>query len=206
MNIIGWIRSNLKRGFRVNKSMAIDFKSYDELFEESYQLNYINLDGHITVGPNTYSVFHNYTINERQIIFQVCEKYLPWQYSELQEDWEKTMYMYQWVIKSPAPFPYAQYTLSEDIKMAISWTCSITNVNTLSKRADILFTRIDDVTSDTWSHRYSQAIIETQQQRLDLLNAVWAEWQDQITKDTNIANFITNLEQTAKSNLEGRET
>ena len=65
--------------------MAIDFKPLEELFASEYQLTYISTDGHIDVGPNTYSVFHNYTMTERQVIFQVCKKYLPWEYTLEQE-------------------------------------------------------------------------------------------------------------------------
>ena len=103
--------------------MAIDFKPFEELFAPESQLTYISMyGGYIDVGPNTYSVFHNYTMTERQVIFQVCEKYLPWEYTQEQEQWERTIYMYQFVIKSPPPFPYEQYTLSEEIiKMSIAW-------------------------------------------------------------------------------------
>ena len=100
--------------------MAIDFKSFEELFAPEYQLTYISTDGHIDVGPNAYSVFYVYTITERQQIFQVCEKHLPWGITQEQEQWERTMYMYQFVIKSPPPFPYPEYKLSEDI-MGIAW-------------------------------------------------------------------------------------
>ena len=95
--------------------MAIDFKPLDELFAPAYQLGYISTTGDIEVGPNTYNVFHTYTIVERQQIFQVCEKHLPWEDTEEQEQWERTMYMYQFIIKSPPPFPYLEYQLSEEI-------------------------------------------------------------------------------------------
>jgi len=100
--------------------MAINFIPYDELFAPSYQLTYISIDGHISVGPNIYSVFHNYTVQERQQIFQVCEKFLPWEGTQEQEHWERTMYMYQFIIKSPPPFPYSEYPLNEEI-MPIAW-------------------------------------------------------------------------------------
>ena len=97
--------------------MAINFKPFDELFAFEYQPTYINTNGYIDVGPNTYSVFHNYTMIERQQIFQVCEKNLPWETTQEQEQWERTMYMYQFIIKSPSPFPYEEYPLSEEIRM-----------------------------------------------------------------------------------------
>ena len=97
--------------------MAITYTPFEELFAPEYQLTYISTDGHIDVGPNTYSVFHYYTMTERQVIFQVCEKYLPWEETQEQEQWERTQYMYQFVIKSPPPFPYSEYPLSKDIIM-----------------------------------------------------------------------------------------
>ena len=99
--------------------MAINFKPFEELFAPEYQLTYISTWGRIDVGPHFYNVFYNYTSQQRQQIFQVCKKYLPWQYTEEQEQWERTAYMYQFVIKSPSPFPYSEYELSEDINMAV---------------------------------------------------------------------------------------
>ena len=86
----------------------IDFLPLDELFAYEKQPEYITA-GIIDVGPYSYDVFNAYTMKERQIIFQVCEKHLPWQYTQEQEQWERTMYMYQFVIKSPPPFPYPEY-------------------------------------------------------------------------------------------------
>jgi len=91
-------------------SESINFMPFDELFAYDKQPEYI-IDLHIDVGPYSYNVFTDYTMQERQVIFQVCEKYLPWQYTGIQEQWERTMYMYQFVIKSPPPFPYPEYKL-----------------------------------------------------------------------------------------------
>ena len=100
--------------------MAIIYTPFEELFAPAYQLTYISTDGYIDVGPNTYSVFHSYTMTERQAMFQVCKKYLPWEATQEQEQWERTQYMYQFIIKSPAPFPYLDYPLSEEIIMAFT--------------------------------------------------------------------------------------
>ena len=186
--------------------MAISFIPYEELFAPEYQLTYISTDGHIDVGPNTYSVFHAYTMTERQQIFQVCEKHLPWQFSEEQEHWERTMYMYQFVIKSPPPFPYEQYILSEDIIMAISWDTQITGTNIAAKRADVTFTRIDDAAPlDTFVQQYSNVIIETPEQRLALLDQVWGAWQQELIDRGNLVLFLNGLEQSANSNLDSIE-
>jgi len=95
--------------------MAITYTPFEELFAPEYQLIYISTGGYIDVGPNTYSIFYTYTMVERQQIFQVCEKYLPWKHTEIQEQWERTMYMYQFIIKSPPPFPYKEYPLGENV-------------------------------------------------------------------------------------------
>ena len=188
--------------------MAITYTPFDELFASAYQLTYISTDGHIDVGPNTYSVFHNYTMTERQQIFQVCKKHLPWEQTQEQEQWERTMYMYQFVIKSPVPFPYEEYPLSEDIIMATTWTCIISNANPDTFRADVSFKRIDDnlVSPSEENYSFSKAVLETSGQRTALLDVVWNEHLKVVDKQTAIDNFITNLEQLAKDNLEGRES
>jgi len=185
--------------------MPIDFKPFDELFAPAYQLTYISLDGHITVGPNTYSVFHTYTMEERQVIYQVCQKYLPWQITEEQEQWERTMYMYQYIIKSPAPFPYPQYPLSEEIIMAITWAATASNVIPAEFRADITFKRVDDVALTEENYNYSGVILETTAQRVALLDLVWGAHLNTGIKQEAIDAFITDLEQIAKNNLEARE-
>jgi hypothetical protein len=147
-------------------------------------------------------------MQERQVIFQVCEKDLPWQFSEEQKHWERTMYMYQFVIKSPPPFPYPQYLLSKDIIMAISWETNISNVNLVENRADVSFIRIDNTDIEnilTEVFAYSGVIIETNPQRLALLELVWVQHLEILNKKTNINNFIANLEALGKSNLEARE-
>lgn len=89
--------------------------------------------------------------------------------------------------------------------MAITWTCIISNANSDTFRADISFKRVDDVTEAKFSISYQKTVIETVIQRLALLDAVWAEWEKEIVKQTAIDDFITNLEQLAKANLEERE-
>ena len=187
--------------------MAIDFKPFEELFEPVYQLNYISLDGHIDVGPNTYSVFHSYTMEERQIIFQVCEKYLPWEYTEEQEHWERTMYMYQWVIKSPPPFPYLEYTLNEDITMAITWALTITPLNINNKEASIIAVRTDDIDGSIKAYEVSKATIDTQTManNIWIMDEIWGKHQIAINADAAISNFVSDLEAAGKTNLEARE-
>lgn len=89
--------------------------------------------------------------------------------------------------------------------MAISWSCETTNVNVTSKRANVNFTRTDDETGATWSIGFTQAIIETSEQRTALFDLAWAEWQKELTKQTAEDDFLSNLGQSAKSNLDARE-
>ena len=89
--------------------------------------------------------------------------------------------------------------------MAISWTTKITNVNIASKRADVSFTRTDDVTGDTWTKTFSNDMVETNDQRLALCDQTWEAWQLELNVRSNIATLITNLEQAGNANLMARE-
>ena len=89
--------------------------------------------------------------------------------------------------------------------MAISWECSITNVNVDQKRADVSFVRTDDVSGETETYSFRKVIIETTAQRTALLDLVWSKHEDTETQNSAIDAFVTNLEQLAKSNLEARE-
>jgi len=89
--------------------------------------------------------------------------------------------------------------------MAIAWTVSITNVNVASKRADVSFTRLDDVTQETESYKFSNANLGTTAIRTALIELVWQKHLDAVSDQADIDAFITNLEQLGKSNLEARE-
>lgn len=90
--------------------------------------------------------------------------------------------------------------------MAISWDTQITNVNTSTFKADVSFLRHDDTGAEPdFNMTFDDVILETSQQRLALLDQVWAEWQvEKANRDAN-STFIGNLEQTANSNLMARE-
>lgn len=89
--------------------------------------------------------------------------------------------------------------------MAITWTCTISNEDLSKSRADVSFKRVDDETGAEFSVSYRKTVIETGAQRLALLDVAWAEWEKEKTKQTAVAEFITNLEQLAVSNLAARE-
>ena len=183
--------------------MAIEYIPFEELFAHEYQSTYISPHGYIVVGPYIYNVFRDYSVAERQKALQDCAKWLNWLVSEIQQEWELCMYMYQWIIKSPPPFPYLEYTLSEEITMAISWDVQIKNVNLLSKRGDVVAVRTDSESALS-PHSYSMqnTPMETTIQRLLILNTL-KEWEETATaNELAIKVFIDTLEQTAKTNLE----
>ena len=89
---------------------------------------------------------------------------------------------------------------------AINWSTEISNVNVTSKRASVAFTRTDtEKPDDVWVVSFQNVILETQAQRIALLDLVWTKWQDELANRAAIEAFITNLEQQANSNLEARE-
>ena len=185
---------------------------FEELFAHEYQPEYISLHGDINVGPYKYNVFKTYSVAERQKAFQDCKKFLNWQLSEVQGEWELCMYMYQWIIKSPYPFPYSEYSLSEEITMAINYDININNVNVLAKRADVTVTRTDTESAlapQTYSFQNTPVAgatsAETTAIRVGLLNTVKAKVVEDDEKQTTIEAMITDLEQTAKSILEAWE-
>ena len=89
--------------------------------------------------------------------------------------------------------------------MAIVWNIEITNVDVVSKRADISFIRTNDITQETEIYSFSNTVIGTIDERIALLDLVWDEHLKTITMQVGIDAFITDLEQSAKSNLEARE-
>jgi len=118
--------------------MAIEYIPFEELFAHEYQPTYISPHGYIVVGPYTYNVFRDYSVAERQKALQDCAKWLNWLVSEVQEEWELCMYMYQFIIKSPSPFPYLEYTLSEDIKLA-----TLLELHSIAQASGELFARFE---------------------------------------------------------------
>lgn len=90
--------------------------------------------------------------------------------------------------------------------MAITWDTQIENVDVVNGTAAVTFTREDSETpANNWVHTYPAAIISDSGYRSALLDQVWAEWQAELADRTAIATFLSNLEQTANTNLMARE-
>ena len=88
--------------------------------------------------------------------------------------------------------------------MALIWTVKITNVDLTKNKGDVSFDCYDDA-EDITEHFSYRSILETTEQRLALLDKVWNDYLDRLSERTNIEAFISNLEQSAKANLEARE-
>ncbi len=91
----------------LDKSIQVDFIPYNELFSWEKQQEYI-INNCIAVDNYSFDIYYDYTMQERQQIYQITKKLLPWLYTLKQEQWERTMYMYQFVVKS-YPFPIPGY-------------------------------------------------------------------------------------------------
>ena len=85
----------------------------------------------------------------------------------------------------------------------ITWDVQITNVNVAQKRANVSATRTDGDTVEVYT--YTNAIIGTIQQRQALLQQIWDSHLAAVSNQGAVDAFISGLEQSAKTNLEGRE-
>ena len=77
----------------------------DEVFTDENDLRYI-VDGYINMDPDgliRYSVWDEYSVAERKIAYQQCQKFLL-------DETERLLYMYQYVVE-PHPFPFREYEL-----------------------------------------------------------------------------------------------
>ena len=88
--------------------------------------------------------------------------------------------------------------------MAITWTPIESNVDTVTKRADITFTRTDDA-GETEVYSFKQAILGNQAQRDALESDVWDKHEEVKAKKVSVAAFIATVKATWKTNLEARE-
>ncbi len=89
--------------------------------------------------------------------------------------------------------------------MAINWDIQITDVNIAEGRGDIIATRTNTVSGLSRNYSMDNTPMATQEERaliMDTLKA-WVVTDD--NKATDVAKFITNLEQAAKSALEAWE-
>lgn len=90
--------------------------------------------------------------------------------------------------------------------MAITWEVKITVLNVERKEISLMATRTDSEDLDNpKTYSVLSGLIQTGQQKLDLMDNIWSQYQTDKTKQVAIDAFMGNLETDAKDNLEARE-
>lgn len=89
--------------------------------------------------------------------------------------------------------------------MAITWTVTITPIDIPTKTASVQAVRVDDSDGATETHNIITAVLNTQAQKVAVLDQIWQMHLDYQAKLTAIEAYIGGLEATAKDNLETRE-
>lgn len=91
--------------------------------------------------------------------------------------------------------------------MAVTWNVEIVVQDVDMRKVNVTATRTDD--ADPVNPQICaviDVIIATAEQKMAVLNALWAQHLAKDERKATIANFIGNLEADAKTNLEARET
>ncbi len=84
-----------------------------------------------------------------------------------------------------------------------SWDIQITVLNVDKKVINVLATRTDDAGSKIYT--VARAPIVTAEQKLAVMDEIWAKHQLALARDTQIAAVVDTLQAQAKANLEARE-
>jgi hypothetical protein len=92
--------------------------------------------------------------------------------------------------------------------MAVTWEVTITPLDVARKTARIVGVRTDDTDLQNIlveTHTVMDAILDTAQQKNDVLDNLWQQHLAHQTRQAAIDNYTGGLEATAKANLEARE-
>ena len=84
------------------------------------------------------------------------------------------------------------------------WTLKITPINIGTKEVSVTATRTDDATQAVFTTT-TTGKVDTAQNKTAILDAIWSDWQREITKQTNIASILGDLETSGAANLQARE-
>ena len=88
----------------------------------------------------------------------------------------------------------------------ITWDVKINVLSVADKAVSVNAIRIDSANPDNpVTYIVPRAIIETDEQKLAVMDEIWDNYQLDLTKQGQINNVIGTLETQAKNNLEGRE-
>ena len=91
--------------------------------------------------------------------------------------------------------------------MALTWKVKINPLNIERKEISLTATYTDDTNPadvKTGSYTVLSAIIGTSQQKLDVMDNIWGQYQADLVKKTKVSEVIGDLEAQAVANLEGR--
>ena len=84
------------------------------------------------------------------------------------------------------------------------WELKITPINISEKTAKITATRTDDVDASVFTTT-TTGMLDTAEHKTEILDAIWSDWQNYQTKQTNIASVLGTMEAEGIANLEARE-
>ena len=89
--------------------------------------------------------------------------------------------------------------------MAITWKLKITVLSVVEKKISVTAVRTDDVDNSQKTFSIHRAVIKTQKQKADVLDKIWAQYEESAAKQAEIDSVVENLEAQGAANLEARE-
>lgn len=90
--------------------------------------------------------------------------------------------------------------------MAITWELEITPIDVETQAVSVTATRTDDTLPDESKvYRVDHAVIVTAAQKTAVLDNIWNQHQNAITKQAQIDAFLGTLAANGKADLEARE-
>ena len=87
----------------------------------------------------------------------------------------------------------------------ITWDVKIQVISIASKEISLVATRTDDISGKVRIFTVPRAMIATAEQKLAIMDEVWAKYQAELNEESAVNTFIGTLEEQAKLNLEARE-
>ena len=84
------------------------------------------------------------------------------------------------------------------------WTLKITPIDIGKKEVRVSATRTDDVDQSVFTTT-TTGKVDTAENKLAILDAIWSDWQRYQTNQTNIASILGGLETAGAADLDARE-
>ena len=89
--------------------------------------------------------------------------------------------------------------------MAATWDVKITVLDVAARRISVAATRTDSITGQIWTLSILDGIIATAQQKQDMIDNIWSQWQAADAREKQIMTILGQLETQAKQTLEAKE-